>query len=104
MERNRTLKSFQFVWSERPAGKLHLLSHNKMLSRKKKNRKIGVCVHYESQYRNTVDGTNDKIHGTQTGDPEDNDGKRRRVQNGKKVDMKTQNASKRSFGSRTRQK
>lgn len=82
MEQKRTLKSFQSVWSERPAGKLHLLSNNKMLSRKKKkkaNRKIRVFVHYESQYRNTVDGMNDKMDRTQTGDPEDNDGKRQRV-------------------------
>ena len=82
MEQKRTLKSFQFVWSERPAGKLHLLSNNKMLSRKKKkkaNRKIRIFVHYESQYRNTVDGMNDKMDHTQTGDPEDNDGKRQRV-------------------------
>ena len=82
MEQKRTLKSFQFVWSERPAGKLHLLSNNNMLSIKKKkkaNRKIRVFVHYESQYRNTVDGMNDKMDRTQTGDPEDNDGKRQRV-------------------------
>ena len=43
---------------------------------------------------------NDKMDSTQTGDPEDNDEKRQRILNGKKVDMKTQNASKRSFRSR----
>lgn len=46
---------------------------------KKANEKIRVFVPYDSQYRNTVDGMNDKMDRAHTGDPEDKDGKRQRI-------------------------
>lgn len=47
--------------------------------KKKANEKIRVFVPYDSQYRNTVDGMNDKMDRAHTGDPEGKDGKRQRI-------------------------